>query len=141
MLFHYVAADESGKMTEGEFEGNTLNDALRYLAGKELRPVSVQPVKSKSGAKGKLGKITVSDKVFLAKYLALMLRVGTDLLAAINILIADFDNPAMKDLLLEIKENLGKGEPFYVAFAKHPNVFSPTFINLVKEPRRKNDDA
>lgn len=131
MLYHYVAADATGKMVEGDFEGNTLNDALRYLAGKELKPVSVQPVKSKTGNR-RLGKITISDKVFLTKYLALMLKVGTDLLSAINILIADFDKPAMKDFLLEVRENLGRGEPFYSAFARHGDIFSPTFVNLVK---------
>ncbi len=132
MLYHYVAADESGKMVEGEFEGNTLNDALRYLATKELRPVSVKPMKSRSSGKQRLGRINTSDKVFLTKYLALMLKVGTDLLSAINILIADFDKAAMKDLLLEVRENLSKGEPFYAAFAEHPDIFSPTFVNLVK---------
>src|SRR4029077_9640985 len=119
MLYHYVAADHAGKMVEGEIEGNTLNDALRYLAGKALQPVSVKPVKDS----GKMAKrffggsnITVSDKVFLTKYLALMLRVGTDLLSAVNILISDFDNPAMRNLLLEVRDNLGKGQPFYQAF-------------------------
>lgn len=134
MLYHYVAADKAGKMTEGDIEGNTLNDALRYLAGKDLQPVSVKPVKQ--GATGKNffggGDITTTDKVFLTKYLALMLRVGTDLLSAVNILIADFDKPVMRNFLLEVRENLGRGQPFYQAFASHPQVFSPTFINLVK---------
>lgn len=134
MLYHYLAADQSGAMVEGEFEANSLDDTLRYLATKELRPISVKPV---GGEKKKTltlfgGGIDVTDKVFLTKYLALMLRVGTDLLSAINILIADFDKPAMREFLLEVRENLGRGQPFYEAFARHPRVFSPTFINLVK---------
>jgi type II secretory pathway component PulF len=31
-----------------------------------------------------------------------------------------------------VRENLGKGRPFYEAFAARPKTFSPTFINLVK---------
>ena len=141
MLFHYIAADASGKMIEGEFEGVSLNDALRYLAGKELRPVSVKPMKSvKLGISHFFGGgINTSDKVFLTKYLALMLRVGTDLLAAINILIADFDKPAVRNLLLEVRDNLTKGAPFYEAFAKHPKEFSPTFINLVKAAEKSGN--
>jgi type IV pilus assembly protein PilC len=133
MLFHYVAADSSGKMLEGDFEANNLNDALRFLATKELRPVSVKPMKAqKAGITLFGGGITTSDKVFLTKYLALMLRVGTDLLSAINILIADFDKPSVRNFLLEVRDNLSKGEPFYQAFAQHPRDFSPTFVNLVK---------
>ena len=134
MLFHYVAVDEAGKMTEGEYEADALNDVLRFLGGKQLRPVSVKPMEQvKLGfVKGLFGGINTSDKVFLTKYLALMLRVGTDLLSAINILILDFDKPAMRNFLLEVREDLSKGQPFYAAFARHPKDFSPTVINLVK---------
>ena len=61
-----------------------------------------------------------------------MLRVGTDLLSAINILILDFEKPAMRNFLLEVREDLSKGQPFYASFARHPKEFSPTVINLVK---------
>ncbi len=133
MLFHYVAADAAGKMTEGDLEGDTLNDVLHIIAGKQMSPVSVKPVKQAAGGiKLFGGGINTSDKVFLTKYLALMLRVGTDLLSAINILIADFEKPSVKDFLIEVRDNLSKGQPFYTAFAKHPRDFSPTFIALIK---------
>ena len=135
MLFHYVAADDAGKMTEGEYEADALNDVLRFLAGKQLRPVSVKPIsQTKIGFLAGIfgGGITTPDKVFLTKYLALMLRMGTDLLSAINILIIDFDKPAMRNFLLEVREDLSKGQPFYEAFSRHPKDFSPTVINLVK---------
>jgi type IV pilus assembly protein PilC len=135
MLFHYVAVDSTGKKMEADFEADSLVDVLHNLSAKDLRPISVKPVKE-DGEEGILGKlfggITTTDKVFLTKYLALMLRVGTDLLSAINILIADFDKPSVRRLLLEIRDNLSKGKPFYEAFANHPREFSPTFINLVK---------
>src|SRR5277367_2568088 len=134
MLFHYVAVESSGKLIEADFEANALTDVLHYLAGKELRPVSVKPVKQKAPGffDGLFNDINTSDKVFLTKYLALMLRVGTDLLSAINILIADFDKPAVQNFLLEVRDNLTKGKPFYQAFAARPKTFSPTFISLVK---------
>jgi type IV pilus assembly protein PilC len=134
MLFHYEAVDAAGKKVDGDFEGQTLQDALRFLSGKELRPVSVKPMKQvQIGVQKFFGaSINTTDKVFLTKYLALMLRVGTDLLAAINILIVDFDKPSVRNFLLEVRDNLTKGEQFYVAFSKHPREFSPTFINLIK---------
>lgn len=133
MLFHYLAVDQAGKTVEADFEAGALNDVLRYLSGKELRPISVKPLKRKGFRMPTFfGSINTSDKVFLTKYLALMLRVGTDLLSAINILIADFDKPAIREFLLEVHDNLSRGQPFYQAFAHHPKTFSPTFINLVR---------
>src|SRR5271155_404562 len=104
MLFHYVAVEPSGKVVESDFEADVVVDVLHYLAAKELRPISVKEVKAAGAGTINLwgGGINTSDKVFLTKYLALMLRVGTDLLSAINILITDFDKPAVKEFLLEV---------------------------------------
>jgi type II secretory pathway component PulF len=134
MLYHYSAIAISGELTEGDFDADNLEQALEYLKGKGLRPISVSPIKpiKEGGFASWFGGISISDKVFLTKYLALMLRVGTDLLSAINILIADFEKPSVKNFLLEVRENLSKGQPFYKAFAEHPHTFSPVFISLVK---------
>lgn len=133
MLYHYLASDKAGKIVEGDADADDLNQALRFLSGKELRPVSVKAVKAERQAFFLFrGKINVTDKVFLTKYLALMLRVGTDLLSAVNILIADFDKPAVRNFLLEVRDNLGKGQPFYKTFEAHPESFPQTFVSLVK---------
>jgi type IV pilus assembly protein PilC len=134
MLYHYRAADVEGNVLEGDVDSESLQEALQLLSQKNLRPLSLKPVKTDKGGLGGLfgGHINVADKVLLTKYLALMLRVGTDLLSAINILIADADKPALKNFLLEVREHLTRGEPFYKTFAQYPDIFSPTFISLVK---------
>lgn len=135
MLFHYLAADKEGKVLEGNLEVDNFNQALQYLAGKELRPISVKPIKGVGGGQAHhriFGNINITDKIFLTRYLGLMLKVGTDLLSAIDILIADFDKPAMKGFLLEVRDNLGRGQPFHYAFARYPKIFSPVFISLIR---------
>lgn len=132
MLYHYVASDKSGKLSEGELEAENLNRVLQFLASKDLSPVNVKPVKGLASSQPVFGQINLTDKVFLTRYLALMLKVGTDLLSAINILIADFDKPAMKSFLIEIRNNLTRGQPFYTAFARYPKIFSVVFVNLIK---------
>jgi type II secretory pathway component PulF len=134
MLYHYRAADQEGNVVEGDVDAENIQESLQFLSQKNLRPISLKPIKSEKGSFGiSFGsRITVADKVFLTKYLALMLRVGTDLLSAVNILIADSDKPAMRNFLLEVRENLTRGEPFYRTFAQYPKTFSPTFVSLVK---------
>ncbi len=139
MLYHYVASDTAGKIVEADFEGDNLNQVLQFLSGKELRPISVKALKEKGRGFAIFDRIALTDKVFLTKYLALMLRVGTDLLSAINILISDFDKPAVRNFLLEVRDNLSRGQPFYRAFELHKDVFSPTFISLVKAAERSGN--
>ena len=139
MLYHFRAADASGRIVEDNVDANALPELLGYLAGKGLRPVSVVSVKAKRDLFGGTGKITISDRVFLTKYLALMLRVGTDLLSAINILIEDFEKPALRNFLLEVRENLMQGKPFYETFARYPKVFSLTFVSLVRAAEKSGN--
>jgi len=132
MLYHYLAADKEGKIVEADLDADNIGQVLQYIAGRELRPVNVKAVDIKRSIRGLWGGVTTADKVFLTKYLSLMLRVGTDLMSAVNILIADFDKPAVKSILLEIRDNLSHGRPFYEVFAHYPKVFSPVFVSLVK---------
>ncbi len=135
MRFHYIASQPNGKIVEGDIEAQGSAEILEFLANQGLQPVSIKPIQDfKQTVKLQIFSqaITIEDKVFLTKYLALMLRVGTDLFKAIDILINDFDRPAIKALLIEIRNSLEKGQPFYTTFAKYPKFFSPVFVNLIK---------
>lgn len=135
MRFNYTASKSDGKIIEGNYEAGSSAEVLAYLASQELKPITLKALKEFE-KKGRFHifqqGVNIADKIFLTKYLALMLKVGTDLFKAIDILIADFDKQAVKALLLEIKMTLEKGQPFYSAFAKYPKIFSPVFINLIK---------
>jgi len=61
-----------------------------------------------------------------------MLKIGTGLLQAINILIEDFDKQAVKAFLLEVRSNLERGNPFYITFARYPKIFNQVYINMIK---------
>lgn len=134
MKFVYKALDAKNKIIQGEIEEETISEALVKIAALGYKPLSLKPAKKDLFSLSSLfgQKITLEDKVFLTKYLSLMLKVGTDLFKAINILIQDFEKPAMKALLVEIKENLEKGQPFYITFAKYPKSFPSVFVNLIK---------
>lgn len=135
MRFRYVATEVSGKIVEGEVEAENPAAVLGWMSQQGLRPVSIKTI---GGAqKGKWqdlfgSSISNEDKIFITKYLGLMLKVGTDLFKAIEILISDFDKPAVKSLLMEVRETISKGQPFYTTFTKYPKDFSSVFVNLVK---------
>jgi len=134
MLFKYRASDKEGKIIEGEGDFVNENAVLEYLKGQELNPINLQLVATGLKLRTSLfgSPINITDQIFLTRYLALMLKVGTDIFKAIDILIADFKKPTVRSLLIEIRENLSKGKPFYTTFAKYPKIFSPVFTNLIR---------
>lgn len=134
MLFKYRASDSEGKIIEGEGDFINENAVLEFLKGKNLNPINLELVATKTKLRTFLfgSPINITDQIFLTRYLALMLKVGTDIFKAIDILIADFEKPSVRSLLIEIRENLSKGQPFYSTFAKYPKIFSPVFTNLIR---------
>ena len=135
MKFHYTASQSSGKIIEGDYEAAGSADVLGYLASQGLRPISLKTIKDfdKKYRFNVFGQtITTEDKIFLTKYLALMMKVGTDLFKAIDILIADFQRPGLKSFLIEMRLALEKGQQLYSVFYRFPKFFSPVFINLIK---------
>ncbi len=135
MKFHYTASNISGRIVEGEMDAENSDEVLSFLAGKSLRPISLRSFKEGEGVNTRsiFGQtINVADKIFLTKYLALMLRAGTDLFRAIDVLIRDLEKPVLKAFLIEIRTSLEKGQSFYSTFAKYPQYFSSVFVNLVR---------
>jgi len=136
MRFHYVASDINGRASEGYLNAQDPSAVLGWMAQRGLKPISVKPAEesgtSRFFKKSFKKKIKIEDRVFLVKYLSLMLSVGTDLFRAVDILIGDFKNPSMKNLLTEMKDSLSKGQQFYTTFEKYPNVFSNVFVKLIK---------
>lgn len=135
MLFHYLAQDSQGRIKEGNVNQPNTEAVLKYLTTQKLKPLSVKPLMLEKGGKGLAifrKTLSLADKVFLTKYLALMLKVGTDLFSAIDILIQDFESGPARRFLFETRSNLEQGKPFWSTFANHPEYFSSVITNLIK---------
>ena len=135
MLFHYKAFNQNNILVEGEIEMNTKQEVLTFLYNQNLKPINIKTLEKKFELKNLeifAKKITLKDKVFLFKYLALMLSVGTDLVAAMRILLSDYTTGPIHEFLLEVKNNLEKGLPFSLAFEQNPTQFSLITANLIK---------
>ena len=134
MLFHYTAFDQRNMLVEGDADLQSVDAVLEYLSHNGLKPIKITPIDF--GTKKIFGlfyeTISLKDQLFLFKYLSLMLKVGTDLIQALNVLMEDFAPGPAKRFLLEARTNLEKGNPFYVAFEKHPETFSLVTISLIK---------
>ena len=135
MRFHYIASEPTGKIIEAEMEAQGVAEVLEFLASRGLKPVNIKIIKGFKAVSGQGifgASITETDKIFLTRYLGLMLKVGTDLFQAVDVLMNDFDKPIIKTFLSEVRSNLEKGQPFYISFAKYPRFFDSVFVNLIK---------
>ena len=78
-----------------------------------------------------IGGVSLRLKAVLAQNLSVMLRSGLTITEAFDILIDQFSG-RLKNIISNIKESVLAGNSLWVAFSKHPKIFSNIFINTIK---------
>ena len=71
------------------------------------------------------------DRKFFTEQMSLLLETGTPLLQSLQALRRQLENPKMVELIDDLIEEIGQGRQFSAALARHPEVFSTTYTNLV----------
>ncbi len=64
--------------------------------------------------------------------LAVMIRAGISIRAAIEGIADQVQNPKFKSMLMQMKRDVEAGRPFSDALARYPKTFSPLYINMVR---------
>lgn len=75
--------------------------------------------------------VSARDRMFFTERLALLLETGHSLHASLETVGKQVDNKLMRELVAQLREDIGAGLSFSQALAKHPQVFSTTYVNLV----------
>lgn len=128
--FLWEGKDKRGKKIKGERVGRN-----EMIVKAELRQQGIIPgrVKRKPkplfGASGK--RIKAGDIAVFTRQLATMLYSGIPLVQAFGIISQASENPRMKKLLTDIRNEVESGSTLAESLAKHPQYFDDLYINLV----------
>lgn len=76
-------------------------------------------------------RVSDKDRRFFTERMALLLSTGTNLHTSLKSLQGQLDNPAMQTVVEQMIEEIGEGRQFSQALARHPAVFSQTYVNLI----------
>src|SRR3989344_1767406 len=136
MLYQYTATTPEGKVLRGVMEGANKEVVLDGLDRQGLLVVSVKEqagsIKKTGVQRSIFGRIKFYEYIAFVDHLATMLKVGYSITDAIDVLQKDTTNPVFKEILVQIRFNLEKGQTLSSVLAKYPKYFSSIFISLVK---------
>ncbi|RTZ60764.1 MAG: type II secretion system F family protein, partial [Gammaproteobacteria bacterium] len=127
--FTWVGRDAKGRTVRGEQEAP--NPA--YVKAL-LRRQGVQPEKVRKQPKPLFqfkSKIKTKDISIFSRQLSTMISAGIPVASAINSMSRAHNNPAMRELLTQIRQDVEAGNNLSDAMAKHPDHFDELFVSLV----------
>lgn len=129
----YKAKDRTGKLLTGEVEAFDPSNAAKLVRGKGLLVLSIKPVIESpfTFIKNLKNRITPSDVTNFTRQLATMVNAGLPITESLTILKTQAKG-SMNKVVSQVLADIEGGESVSKAISKHPNVFSPTYIALVK---------
>lgn len=131
-VFAWEGTDRAGRKTKGEI---TSKNAV--VAKNDLRKQGITPTKvsKKGGGISALlsfgAKVSPGDIALFTRQLATMMKAGVPLVQSVDIVADGVDNPAMKELIYKIRDDVSGGNSFASAIRGQPDHFDDLFCNLV----------
>lgn len=134
MKLRYKATTKDGKVVKGLMDAKDQSEAAQYLRSKELFPIEVSKQKDDMFSKilPFFNKIGTGDIILFTRQLSSMLASGLTLLRSLQIFKEQIENETMMEVVTGIISDIEEGKTFSSAIAKHPNVFSPIYVSLIK---------
>ena len=132
----------AGKYIEGEIEALNQDEASHKLKEQKIIITNLTKGKKKKDdkkdkPKGKgfslfKKKVKPEDLVVFSKQFATMVKAGLPILNVLEMLRDQVENPAMGDVVEDIRKSLEGGVSLSKSFEKYPDLFDNVYVNLIK---------
>jgi len=133
--FKYAVRDKAGKAVEGTLDGENKDAVSAKLRSMGYVIVSLEQsgnllaslnaISFGTGVKNK--DITIFSRQF-----ATMIGAGLSLTKCLSILGQQTESPALRVIITQIGRDVESGQSLSDAMSKHPKVFPPIFVNMVR---------
>ena len=128
-VFTWEGKDKKGSKVRGELKGTNPALVKAQLRKQGINPTKVRKKSVSIFSSGK--KIKPIDIALFTRQMATMMKAGVPLLQSFDIIAEGLDNPNMRKLVDEVKQDVAAGNSFAASLRKRPEYFDELYCNLV----------
>jgi type IV pilus assembly protein PilC len=133
LTFAYKAVDGMGTPMKGEVIGVDERTVRSELKGRGLTVMDLKQKKSMLQGDLKLIKrVKPAELTVMTRQLSTMIASGMTLLRAFYVMEEQVENEKLRDTLTAVREDIEAGSNFSDALAKHPKVFNPLYVAMIR---------
>lgn len=137
----------SGGPAQGELEAATAPAVADLLQGRGITPLTIRALgaarasataataadgEPRRSLRWRAPRVKPVDRLLFSRQLHTLLRAGVPILRALAGLQESSANAAMKHVLREVRDSLESGIALSTSLARHPKVFDPFYVSLVR---------
>jgi len=133
--YRYSAMDQNGRTVTGTLEADSFELVRAKLSDLSYHVLSIKQAKNAGGFKGafnNMQRVGLRDLVVFSRQFATMIDAGLSVVKCLDILQKQTRNPKMKEVIGEVKRDVAGGMSLTEAIQKHPRIFSPLYINMMR---------
>src|SRR5436305_11481411 len=135
--YRYESKNSAGKVNNGVLNAANLAAASAELRNRGEYILALAPVDAGGKKKGSLDLSfsfgpSAKDVQAFTSQLAVMIRAGISIRAAIEGIAEQTSNVKFKAMLTQMRKDVESGKQFSDALMRYPKTFSPLYINMVK---------
>jgi type IV pilus assembly protein PilC len=132
-VWTYKAVDGMGVPSKGELKAASRDAVTEQLQAQGLKVMELREKKGALQADITLFKrVKAAELTVMTRQLATMITSGMTLLRAFYVLEDQIQNPMLRDTVGSVREDIESGLAFSDALAKHPKVFNPLYVAMVR---------
>lgn len=139
-FFAYKARNASGELLQGVMEGADSGAVANQLFATGATPVDIVQTKKAVTASSDIGlwqrltekKVTSMDVQLFSRQMYTLLKAGVPIMRGLAGLQESAISPAFGRVIKDVRESLDAGRELSVAMARHPAVFTPFYLSMVR---------
>lgn len=133
ITFKYTVRDKTGKVVSGRLEGES-RDAVAVKL-RQMGYIVLDLSEDRLAALNKIQfgtSVKTKDITVFARQFATMINAGLSLTKCLAILADQSDSKELREVIAQVGRDVEAGQSLSDAMAKHPKIFPPIFINMVR---------
>lgn len=135
----YTGRNSGGELVRGVQDGATAAAVADTLLGRGITPLDIGPAPARRGPgvvqwlnRLTQEKIRHVDIMLLSRQLHTLLKAGVPIMRALAGIQESSQNRTMIGVLRDVRESLDSGRELSASLARHPRVFTPFYLSMVR---------
>jgi MSHA biogenesis protein MshG len=137
-VFAYKGRSAHGEVVVGQLDADTADQIATRLFSAGITPIDIGLASERDSSLTQLwvkfgaGKPRTADLMMFSRQMYTITKAGVPLLRGLKGLQASTHNAVLRDTLADVISSLEAGRDLGTSFARHPTIFQPMYINMVR---------
>lgn len=134
MLFNYQVIDKNGAKQSGSIDTANIDIAINSLQRRGFVIVSIDPASKGNSILNMtlFERVTNREVVILSRQISTLFEARVSALRVFRLLATESGNPVLERSMTAIADDIQGGSSIANAMSKHPKVFTPFYVNMVR---------